>query len=68
MYLVAFLAALAFCLVSRSLTVLRADALHCGTVPGDGHDGIWNLFAEIGTDGQRCEILDWYHLMKNSGR
>lgn len=32
---------------------------------GDGHDGIWNLFAEINPAVQREEILDWYHLMEN---
>lgn len=32
---------------------------------GDGHDGVWNLFAQIGTAEQREEILDWYHLMEN---
>jgi hypothetical protein len=32
---------------------------------GDGHDGIWNLFARIGTIEQRQEILDWYHLVEN---
>ncbi len=32
---------------------------------GDGHDGIWNLFAQIGTPTQRREILDWFHLMEN---
>ncbi len=32
---------------------------------GDGHDGIWNLFALIGEQTQRREILDWFHLMKN---
>jgi hypothetical protein len=32
---------------------------------GDGHDGIWNLFAEIGNPTQRLEILDWFHLMEN---
>jgi hypothetical protein len=32
---------------------------------GDGHDGIWNLFADIGIGDQRCEILDWYHLIEN---
>jgi hypothetical protein len=32
---------------------------------GDGHDGIWNLFAVIGTTEQRQEILDWYHLVEN---
>lgn len=32
---------------------------------GDGHDGIWNIIAEIGDENQRIEILDWYHLMEN---
>ena len=32
---------------------------------GDGHDGVWNLFREIGTSFQREEILDWYHLREN---
>lgn len=32
---------------------------------GDGHDGIWNIFAEIGESQHRIEILDWYHLMEN---
>ena len=32
---------------------------------GDGHEGIWNLFAEINPAIQRIEILDWYHLMEN---
>ena len=32
---------------------------------GDGHDGIWNLFAQIGTQQQRQEILDWFHLKEN---
>lgn len=32
---------------------------------GDGHDGVWNLFAEIGQTKQRREILDWYHLIEN---
>jgi hypothetical protein len=32
---------------------------------GDGHDGIWNLFAQIHPAVQRIEILDWYHLMEN---
>jgi len=32
---------------------------------GDGHDGIWNLFAQIATPDQRQEILDWYHLKEN---
>ncbi|MEH2321197.1 ISKra4 family transposase [Nostoc sp.] len=32
---------------------------------GDGHDGVWNLFQEIGSEKQRQEILDWYHLKEN---
>jgi len=32
---------------------------------GDGHDGIWNLFGDIAIGDQRCEILDWYHLVEN---
>jgi hypothetical protein len=32
---------------------------------GDGHDGIWNLFEQIGEPHQRREILDWFHLMEN---
>jgi hypothetical protein len=32
---------------------------------GDGHDGVWNLFAEIGFPAIRQEILDWYHLKEN---
>jgi hypothetical protein len=32
---------------------------------GEGHDGIWNVFAEIGTSTHRLEILDWFHLMEN---
>lgn len=35
------------------------------TCLGDGHDGVWNLFEEIGKNGQRQEILDWYHLREN---
>jgi len=35
------------------------------TCLGDGHDGVWNLFKEIGTAPQRQEILDWYHLREN---
>ena len=38
------------------------------TCLGDGHDGIWNIFAEIGTQTQRREILDWYHLVENLGK
>ncbi|NEO65194.1 MAG: ISKra4 family transposase, partial [Moorea sp. SIO4G2] len=32
---------------------------------GDGHDGLWNLIAEIGQKRHRIEILDWYHLIEN---
>jgi len=32
---------------------------------GDGHEGVWGLYAQIGTEHQRHEILDWYHLMEN---
>lgn len=32
---------------------------------GDGHDGIWNLFRELGQKHERIEILDWYHLIEN---
>lgn len=32
---------------------------------GDGHDGIWNITAEIGEQQHRVEILDWYHLTEN---
>lgn len=35
---------------------------------GDGHDGIWNLFAQLDPQIQRLEILDWYHLMENLGK
>jgi len=32
---------------------------------GDGHDGIWNLFGQIGEKQERIEILSWYHLIEN---
>jgi len=38
---------------------------HIFTCLGDGHDGIWNIFKAIGTDDQRFETLDWYHLVEN---
>lgn len=38
------------------------------TCLGDGHDGIWNLYRAIGNPTQRCEILDWYHLVENLGK
>jgi len=30
-----------------------------------GHDGVWNIIDEIAPNGERREILDWYHLMEN---
>jgi hypothetical protein len=38
------------------------------TCLGDGHDGIWNLYAAIGNTMQRREVLDWYHLVENLGK
>ena len=35
---------------------------------GDGHQGIWNIFAMIGDWEKRREILDWYHLVENLGK
>ena len=35
------------------------------TCLGDGHEGVWNLFKQIGTIEQRREVLDWYHLIEN---
>lgn len=35
------------------------------TCLGDGHDGIWNLIGKFNPDGNRREILDWYHLVEN---
>jgi hypothetical protein len=35
------------------------------TCLGDGHDGVWNIIAQIATAQQRREILDWYHLKEN---
>jgi hypothetical protein len=32
---------------------------------GDGHRGIWNIFAEIGDEKERREILEVYHLTEN---
>jgi hypothetical protein len=35
------------------------------TCLGDGHDGIWNLIGKFNPDGNRREILDWFHLLEN---
>lgn len=32
---------------------------------GDGHDGVWSLYHQVGTPQQRREILDWFHLVEN---
>lgn len=32
---------------------------------GDGHDGIWNIIEKFNPNGNRREILDWYHLVEN---
>ncbi|BAU44711.1 hypothetical protein O77CONTIG1_04556 [Leptolyngbya sp. O-77] len=42
-----------------------SDPLTC---IGDGHDGIWNVYTQIGNQTQRREILDWYHLVENLGK
>lgn len=49
-------------LVAWLKTQLMASLVVC---LGDGHPGIWNLFAQIGDQQNRLEILDWYHLMEN---
>jgi len=41
---------------------LPSEAITC---LGDGRDGVWNLFNQIGTIEQRTEVLDWYHLIEN---
>jgi hypothetical protein len=35
------------------------------TCLGDGHDGVWNIIAQIAAPEHRREILDWYHLNEN---
>jgi hypothetical protein len=32
---------------------------------GDGHPGIWSLFAQLTEPQQAEEILDWFHLIEN---
>lgn len=32
---------------------------------GDGHDGVWNIIAQLVPEHQRWEVLDWYHLVEN---
>lgn len=43
----------------------QSEAITC---LGDGHDGVWNLFKQIGTIEKRREVLDWYHLIENLHR
>lgn len=35
------------------------------TCLGDGHEGIWNVIAQLTPQCQRREVLDWFHLMEN---
>jgi len=49
-------------LVAWLQTQLLARLIVC---LGDGHAGIWTLFAQLGDSQSRLEILDWYHLMEN---
>lgn len=53
------------CLVNWVNAQPLSDPLTC---LGDGHDGIWNIYTQIGSTTQRREILDWYHLVENLGK
>lgn len=35
------------------------------TCLGDGHDGIWNIIAQLRPEKGKREVLDWYHLIEN---
>lgn len=35
------------------------------TCLGDGHPGIWKIVKEFDCEGEKREILDWYHLVEN---
>ncbi|MBO1348872.1 MAG: ISKra4 family transposase [Hormoscilla sp. GUM202] len=35
------------------------------TCLGDGHDGIWNIIAQLRPENGRREVLDWYDLVEN---
>jgi hypothetical protein len=35
------------------------------TCLGDGHPGIWKIVREFNCQGERREILDWFHLVEN---
>lgn len=43
----------------------RQPLAACLTCLGDGHDGIWNLFAQLPAAVTRREVLDWFHLLEN---
>jgi hypothetical protein len=45
--------------------VNRQPSARVVTCLGDGHDGIWNVIAQLVPECQRREILDWFHLMEN---
>jgi hypothetical protein len=45
--------------------VNQQPRLHPLTCLGDGHDGVWNIIAQIATPQERREILDWFHLNEN---
>ncbi|UIE35998.1 ISKra4 family transposase [Leptodesmis sichuanensis] len=43
-------------------TLVTATLLYC---LGDGHPGIWGVYAQMQLSSPRREILDWYHLKEN---
>ncbi len=43
-------------------TLPLAALLYC---LGDGHLGIWGVYAQLSLSSQHQEILDWYHLKQN---
>jgi len=49
-------------LIKWTNSKIRTGVITC---LGDGHEGIWNIMAQIGEDYQRREVLDWYHLVEN---
>lgn len=52
---------------NRELTDWLENQPLCSPIAclGDGHEGVWNIFAQVGSESQRLEILDWYHLKEN---
>lgn len=49
-------------LIAWMQSQLLAHPLAC---LGDGHDGVWNIIAQLALPENRREILDWYHLNEN---